>query len=169
MSKFQDPTLDASQVESVLDYDAITGEFRWKVASRNGAIRPGCRAGYVKGGYQVISIRGRHIYAHRLAWLLVTRAWPSLFVDHLNGDKLDNRFANLREATLQVNNQNLHGANARNKTSGLLGVTWNRGKWTAQITIPGKGRTYLGRFTDPAMAHQAYLEAKRKYHEGCTI
>lgn len=162
--------LTQERLKTILSYDIGTGVFRWINATNWRAIAKDA-AGCVreKNGYRVIYVGGKLYAAHRLAWLYVTGNWPSGSIDHINGVRDDNRFANLRDVTRSVNNQNLHVANRRNRSCGLLGVTWNRGKWTAQISIPGIGKKNLGRFDDPNNAHSAYLEAKRKYHPGCTI
>ncbi len=77
------------------------------------------------------------------------------FVDHINGNGLDNRRENLRPA-----NKGLNGANTPppvTNTSGIKGVTWHKGarKWMAQIVCGGR-RHYLGLFTDPVPAMFAY-------------
>jgi AP2 domain len=87
--------------------------------------------------------------------------WPR--VDHRNGDGLDNRRTNLRQAT---NVQN--GANSRRRIdskSGYKGVSWHTaGKaWCARITVE-RQTTYLGLFTDPRDAALAYDEAARELH-----
>lgn len=104
--------------------------------------------------YAVTKIDGRVTKLHRFLWALSSRpAAPRL--DHENGDGLDNRQANLRPATPAQNvaNSRLQKRN----TSGYKGVTWLAGKWVAQL-----GSKYIGRFTDPAEAHRAYLNAARE-------
>ena len=56
-------------------------------------------------GYKVFEIRGRQYKLHRIAWALHTGVWPELPLDHLNGDRSDNRWANLREVTYAQNRQ----------------------------------------------------------------
>ena len=75
----------------------------------------------------------------------------------------------MREAANKINAQNQRKAQKRNQTR-LLGVSWHKGRsmWQAGIRYQGKFK-YLGLFTTPEEAHQAYIEAKRKLHEGCTI
>lgn len=82
-------------------------------------------------------------------------------VDHINRNKTDNRWANLRQATHRENmgNMGLRRAN----TSGFVGVVWDRtrGKWRAQIRLDGK-KTNLGRFDDPIQAAMVHDEAARR-------
>lgn len=92
-----------------------------------------------------------------------------MYVDHQDGDGLNNRRNNLREATPM---QNMHNRriNANNK-SGFKGVSLHRrtGKWVAQIRINGE-KTYLGYYQTPEKAHAAYCAASAKHHGefGCT-
>jgi hypothetical protein len=90
--------LTAALVRELLDYDPKTGVFRWRSTTRKGE-----QAGSVAGSLQSdgiwrILVNGREYNAHRLAWLHVYGKWPPLVLNHINGDKADNRIANLREA-----------------------------------------------------------------------
>ena len=108
--------------------------------------------------------------AHRLAWLYVTGDWPVGVIDHINGDRTDNRFENLRDVTQKTNSENLRGPQKRT-ASRFLGVHAQRRKSTrflAQIVTDGKLK-HLGSFSTPEPAHEAYLAATRRLHEGCTI
>jgi hypothetical protein len=116
-----------------------------------------------------ISINGKQRFAHRLAFLLMTGCCPK-FVDHIDGNRSNNRWNNLREASIQINQQNLRSAQ-KNNTSGYLGVMYHKNRkkpWSARIYADGKHR-HLGYFADPAAAHERYLEEKRRLHGGCTI
>lgn len=81
----------------------------------------------------------------------------------MNGDKLDNRIANLREATGSLNQQNVADAR-RSSSTGLLGVAPHGEMWAAYIRIPGERRRYLGRYATPEEAHAVYAAAKREHH-----
>lgn len=171
LAKAMRQRLCAEDLARVLTYDAATGAFRWLRAPRFN-IPAGSPAGSVNPatGYLQIGI-GRCTYpAHRLAWLLMTGAWPEQQIDHINGDRADNRFVNLRDASAAANTQNRRRPTKAN-TTGFLGVTktGSAGKpYRAQITISGRP-TYIGIFATAAEAHKAYLARKRSVHEGCTI
>ena len=161
--------LSILRLREVLNYDPVTGIFTWKtrIADR---IKIGDVAGTVYGlGYRLIRIDGQQYHAHRLAWLYMTGAWPVHGIDHINGERDQNQFINLRDVPPQYNAQNKRRP-AKNNVSGYLGVSWySRGKcWRAGIRVNGKGY-HLGYFNDPAKAHQVYLAAKREQHQACTI
>lgn len=159
----------AARVRELFHYDPDAGIFTWRIKP---AIRVavGDRAGALNAhGYRYIKFDGLQFKANRLAWLYVYGCWPSSFVDHINGDRSDDRITNLRDVSNQVNIQNERKARS-SSASGIIGVTKHvrKGKWRADIGINGKNM-YLGLFDTAEEARQAYLAAKRKYHEGCTI
>lgn len=152
-----------------IHYDAETGVFAWAVAGRG--IRVGAKAGAkTSEGYWQIKLGFKVYRAHRLAWFLVHGVWPDGAIDHINGDRLDNRIANLRIASHSVNMQNKRVAMANNKSCGLLGVTWNKQHRKWQSKLMANGRMYhVGYFVSAEAAHASYLDAKRRLHAGCTI
>jgi len=155
-------TLTHEHLLSVLRFKPDTGKFYWKVKVRSN-IRPGDEAGASgQHGYSRIMIGGRDYYVHRLAWFYMTGHWPDQ-VDHINLDRRDNRWCNLREATRDQNNVN-KGAR-RSSTTGLKGVLPRRSKgcFEARIKINGKFK-YLGSFKTPEEANAAYAEAAREIH-----
>jgi hypothetical protein len=112
----------------------------------------------------------RKLYqAHRVAWLYYYGAPPVADIDHVNGDRLDNRIVNLRDVPNIVNRQNLRRARVDNET-GVLGVTVDRrrGGFKARIQVRGR-QLWLGHFSTVKAARRAYLSAKRALHAGCTI
>jgi hypothetical protein len=146
-------------------YDEITGLFKR-------INKP--RIWHVKGsltqyGYLNIRVGGKVYFAHRLAWLYVTGNWPKKYIDHINGDKTDNRIINLREATHSENMQNIKGPLRGNK-SGFLGVSWSsqNKKWVAQIRCNGSLKV-IGRYDSPEEAGLAYLKAKKELHPFQTL
>lgn len=161
--------LTAEFVRSILRYNRRTGIFVWRVDQTEHS-RKGDVAGRDVGGYIRININRTNYYAHRLAWLYVTGDWPDNKIDHRDGDGTNNVFKNLRDATHRVNMQNQRRARSDNKLTGVLGVALHRksGRFIAGISINGR-RKFLGYHDTVEQASTAYLTAKRKLHEGCTI
>jgi hypothetical protein len=161
------PNLTASRLREVLRYDPETGVFTAAVSSSGKGARR--KSGDPVGGphnrgYWSIRLGTGRFLAHRLAWLYMTGEWPTQSIDHINGIKDDNRWANLRDVSHFQNMQNL-AAPMGLTSSGLLGVTLHArsGRWYARITTDGNGR-HLGSFSDKAEAEAAYLAAKRSLH-----
>ena len=155
--------LTQSELRALLDYNPDTGAFTW----RNG--RSNMATGAVAGtnhnqGYVQVSVGDKLYLAHRLAFLWMTGEWPAYQVDHINGDRADNRWINLRNATNQENAHN-HGELPRHNTSGFLGVSYYKrdGSWQGRIQVDGRKR-HLGYFATPELAHAAYLKAKHELH-----
>ena len=121
------------RISQLLDYDPESGMFRWKIFRRWSA-KSGDIAGTLsKKGYIIISIDGEDYLAHRLAWKLMTKNDPVHQIDHIDRDKTNNSFSNLREVTNQLNQYNV--SEQKNNTSGKKGVYFNKKqqKWIARI------------------------------------
>lgn len=144
------------QLHDKLNYNPETGDLIWINDTR--WTRKGSIAGTMCLGYIKISINKIIIPAHRIAWAMTYKRWPFGEIDHINGDRSDNRICNLRESTHQQNCMNR--AKARNNKSGYKGVSWHYvgQKWQAHISIGGKG-IYLGLFDNPQQAYEAYQKA----------
>jgi len=158
--------LTHSYLKEVLHYAPDTGVFTWLVKrnSRGGGVQPGTIAKNVSvHGYARIGIAKELFTAHRLAWFYVYGNWPKHQIDHINRDRLDNRIANLREATDAQSRQNT--SLSKSNTSGVKGVTWDKTsqKWFAKINCNYK-QIPLGRFVDIKDATNAYAEAKKRLH-----
>lgn len=147
-----------------LDYDPETGHFIWKITSNahGGKIMPGDIAGGRTQGYVQICRKGKCVRAHRLAYLFVNGEWPpeGMDIDHINGNREDNRWVNLRLATRSQNNNN-GGIRADNK-SGHRGVSFatREQKWDARIKVNGK-LYLLGKFKDKEDAIAARKKAEK--------
>ena len=155
----------AQQLRDRLHYNPATGVFTWLVRACNnfGSIENsiGRMAGRDNGRYIQITLGGRTYNAHRLAWLYMTGDWPPACVDHINRDTHDNRWANLRAATVP---QNMQNAKTRiDSRSGHRGVSYERGRWRARIQAFGK-RQFLGYFAAKEDARSAYREAAARLH-----
>jgi hypothetical protein len=153
------PLVTAESLRDLLDYAPETGRFFWKVSI--GPTTPGLEAAKatVARGYRVIGVGGRTYYAHRLAWLHVHGRHPNGHIDHINGDKTDNRIANLRECS--------PGENIRNQpcraACGFKGVHPNKKRWSAHIRVDNR-KYHLGTFDTPEEAGAAYDEACLRLH-----
>lgn len=159
--KDREARLTVAEVRRLLRYEPDTGTFFWRIDTNKisaGNIA-GCRQ---SRGYWQIRINRRLYMAHRLAWLYVTGEWPKANIDHINGDRSDNRFVNLRIAT---NSQNAWNSRRRiNNACGYKGVHYKKrlNKFVAQINV--HGRVYhLGVFETPEGAHAAYCKAAKEH------
>lgn len=114
-------------------------------------------------GYRRGRIYGRPYSAHRAAFALMTGRWPESEIDHINGVRADNRWANLREATSSQNKCNRHGGEGA--TSVYRGVHWARReeKWAACIQVRGSV-IHIGYFQDEHQAAVAYDERAKILH-----
>ena len=148
----------------LLAYDSATGNLIWKIRSS-----PRANAGSVAGcidtsnGYRKIGVKGRYYFAHRVVWLLAFGCWPTT-IDHIDGNRDNNKLSNLREVTASENQQNQGGPHRDNKT-GYLGVSLNNwtGKYQAQIKLNGVSHQ-LGHYDTALEAHKQYLKAKLILH-----
>jgi len=175
MADRRNPT--QAQLRQLLDYDPETGVLTWKerplrfFSAETKPLRrrawliwnakyPGATAGAKAAGYIQIKVFDRNFPAHRVIWALIHGYWPYC-IDHINGDPSDNRLANLRNVSRQVNqrNQKTHKSN----TSGRTGVSWNRftEKWVAQIKMDDT-TIYLGSYDDFDQAVAARASAERE-------
>lgn len=165
-------TITAENVRSLFRYDDESGDLYWCVSpARN--VKTGHEAGvfHSRDGYRYITYKRKAYLAHRIVWLLKTGKWPTEFIDHIDCDRKNNRFENLRSATAALNAQNRRNP-SKSSGSGLLGVRDKCGRFEASITLRTEGirqHIYLGRFSSAAEAHAAYVTSKRVLHPGCSI
>lgn len=155
VTKRREGILSLGEVAATISYDPVTGEFK-RLKGKQGCLPDGRIGSRTKAGYWCICVNYRVYMAHRLAWLFMTGAWPTTQVDHINGNRMDNRWENLRLATNQQNQAN------RKATSicGYKGVSWEKGirRWRAKIFVDGK-RISLGCYGDAIDAALAYNDA----------
>ena len=129
--------LPADELRRQLKYNPITGKFIW--LQNKTRVNFGDDAGCLCGnGYVLIRVCGTKHAAHRLAWLYMTGDWPKGQIDHINGVRGDNRWANLRHVTGAENSRN---AKRRvDNASGITGVCWDieAGRWASHISDNGR-------------------------------
>lgn len=153
-----------------LDYNEHSGDFIWKARpithfknkhgmnTFNSKFAGEIAGGKDRRGYVFILINGEKFLAHRLAWKIMMNADPSTNIDHVDMNKSNNAWENLREANHQQNAFNT-SLSRKNKT-GYKGVSFDksRGKFYASIRVNGKTKS-LGRHETAQMAYEAYCAA----------
>jgi len=166
------PALSKDEILELVDYNPETGKFiwnqrdiKWFGSYKGWAVWNNKYSGKESGiinnyGYRSLCVCYRRFLAHRLAWFITHGDWPER-LDHINGDKDDNRIANLRIADKYQNAQN--AMIKPNNKSGYKGVSKSKNRWTAIIQSRGKVH-YLGLFLTPEEAHQAYCKAAKELH-----
>lgn len=139
-------------VKSRFSYDPYTGLLYNR--RRN---RP---SGCSQLGYLTIKINKQNYFIHRLAWLITYGKLPQNEIDHIDGNRGNNRISNLREVSHRENCQNL-----RCHREGLLpGAQWDpvRKRYRARLRIKGK-RIRLGNYITAQEAHEVYMRACAEY------
>jgi hypothetical protein len=143
------PMPDIHELRRYLAYDPASGLLRWISKPARGT-NAGAIAGRIGvDGYAVVGFKKKTYKAHRLAWFLMTGEWPET-IDHIDGDKANNRLSNLRPATYSQNqaNKDVRGAHFCKRN----------GRWQAAVKIMGRS-VWLGYFDNPQSAQAAYTEA----------
>lgn len=171
-----DTDLTQDIVRELIDYNSSTGTIKWKWRSRKWfasnqsfmrwnnkfhgkEIR--CLNDY---GYVKVSIFNKRYMGHRIIWLWMTGDWPEQ-IDHINHNRADNRWINLRAVGYAENSKNR--AMLSNNSSGVTGVRWKKAnaKWYAGIGVNGR-KIHLGCFAskDDAIAARQHAEADFGFH-----
>ena len=155
-----DKKLTQQHIREILNYNEETGIFTW--VRKHSGVSHGKEAGSVDVyGYKRICIYQKDYKVHRLAWFYFYGQWPKNHIDHIDGNRSNNRISNLREATPLENQQNI-SKTSRN-TSGYVGVTFERNKWRAAIRVNSK-KISLGNYETAELAGEAYKNAKALLH-----
>lgn len=150
-SKVKQDALPFSMLETMFNYDQNTGRFiRMKDGKTVG--------NQTSNGYRSLNINYRTYLLHRLAWFYAYKKWPPHLVDHVNGNKADNRIVNLREATKSQNGS--HRSKPRN-FSGKYSVYYqsNTSKWRVKI-----GNKHIGYYHTLEEAEDAAKEQRKKHY-----
>lgn len=166
-------TPEISYLQECFSYNADTGALCWKTRPRShfandracsvfNARYAGTEAGSANAKRAAVKVSNRLYKVHRIAWAIFYGEHPTQQIDHINGDPLDNRIANLRLATNQQNQYN-RGVN-KNSTSGLKGVYWDKPvqRWRAQI-VHNRASVFLGHYATSEEAAAAYAEGAKRY------
>lgn len=164
------------ELDRLLRYEPTTGRLFWRKRAEDMFTDGGHSAAHtcakwnsrfagkealtkVNLGYRCGRLNYRYVLAHRVIWKLMTGEEP-VEVDHIDGDRANNRWKNLRHVTSAGNNRN--AARRSDNTSGVVGVVWHkrRRKWMAGTSIGGKYQ-FLGLFNDFDEAVAARKAAER--------
>jgi hypothetical protein len=162
------------RLREILSYDAETGDLIWKhrePKTRGDNIFNAKYAGKIAfsyigtEGYRYGCINGHgRLAAHRVIWAIVHNVWPE-FIDHINGNRSDNRLINLREVTKSQNAQNQKCRS--DNTSGMMGVNWSaqHGRWRVRVQVNGR-RVHVGMFDTVEKAKEAKIKAEKTHGYG---
>ena len=154
-------------IESITqDYVKQLFEYRdgvlyWKVSV--GRAKVGKKAGNLSGnGYFALGLNKKYYLIHRIVFLMHHGNLPK-FIDHVDGNPLNNKIENLRSATFSQNQQNKKLS--EKNTSGVKGVSWHKStnKWEVQFSV-NKKHKYFGLYDDLELAELVAQEARNKYH-----
>lgn len=155
------PLPSLEKLQEAFRYDPESGAI-YALTSATSRVT-GERCDRVRNSYRQVYLAPKLLRAHRVAWKLHCGVDPIGYIDHINGDKTDNRICNLRESS--------HAENCSNRplrkdnSTGHIGVTRrSEHKWRAYVTKNGK-RIWLGDFNSPELAAKA-AEGARKAHHG---
>lgn len=165
MSSTNSRELTQAILKEYLHYCPITGNFtRLKLHNKPGGLKIGDLAGSNNGrGYLKINLLGSRYYAHRLAFLYMEGEIPEL-IDHINRDKSDNSWANLRKATKEQNLYN-RPVDKRN-TTGVKNVRWSTRYSAYEVTFTvNRKSVFLGRYKDLEVASKIAKEFRQAIHK----
>ncbi len=168
-------------LHGLLDYCPETGELRWKPRDESqfegdykirnckiwNANHAGKLAGSVNNGYISVRFNNKSYQTHRIIWKMHNGSdlpFTDYEIDHIDGNRMNNKIDNLRLATRSENGWNITKAGA-NSASGIRGVSWDkrRSKWESKIHVGGH-KKFLGYFNSVSEAEEAYIAARFKYH-----
>ena len=167
--------IDIKYLHECFEYSPDIGELKWKIRPRNHFVSSRgftifnsrfankVIKGHSKEGYIRVKLDGKLYKAHIIIWAMQTGKWPEKHIDHWDRNESNNKWDNLREATVAQNGANR--GKQKNNTSGYKGVSYmkDRDKWNAQISVNNK-KISLGRFETKEEAYESYCKAALKYH-----
>ena len=150
-------------IESVFEHlEYSDGKLYWKKSTSN-RVNVGSEAGsYQTGGYMAVKLLGKRIPVHKIVYLLHHGYIPEI-VDHIDGNRSNNKIENLRICTKAENNINT--SIRRHNTSGIKNVSWHKqtGKWRVIVRHKGKPNSF-GLYADIELAELVAIEARNKLH-----
>lgn len=163
MNKPKSYPFTKQEIEEHLEYDKENGCFYRKTSFN--AISIGSIAGCKKAnGYIYVGIFKKHIFCHRLVWFFEHGEWPTKVIDHIDGDKTNNKISNLRLAT--YSQSSMHRKVMKNSKSQLKGVIFlkRKNRYRAYIRCNNK-RIHIGTYKTAEEAHAAYVAKAKELHK----
>ena len=149
-----------------LNYDPLTGLFTWRRCPRRPSLVGEVTGSKRPDGYLFLSVSGVRLLAHRAAWAYIFGAFPTEFIDHINGQRDDNRIANLRPTSPQMNRQNQ--TRAKPGTDLPRGVQLTKqNNYRVGVMIDGR-YVYLGTYRDREEAIEAAHQSRLFHYPGYT-
>jgi hypothetical protein len=164
MIKDSDRGLSSEELKRMLRYDPDTGDWVWKIKKNCSTMNIGDKAGAFSKWhlYHTITINRINYRSHRLAWFYMMSKWPKNQIDHIDGNRKNNKFSNLREATNQenCNNKSFY----KNNSLGIKGVSKRGNIYRATIFINGKQK-HLGNYSTIDEARSVRNKAAKEAHK----
>jgi hypothetical protein len=155
--------LTQDELKRLLSYDLNTGNFTWNISKKGINLDKSAGSIHANDGYCRIRIDGVPYSAHRLAWLYVHGSWPKVVIDHIDGDRSNNRLSNLREATLRQNQFNRKVKCT--SSTGVKGVSLDRRGKRFQVQIKIEGvKKFIGYFNTISEGAAAYNAIAKTIH-----
>jgi hypothetical protein len=170
--RYKDVLITKELVDLLLEYEdgvlywkerfAEDGYYSSKSCACFNSQHNGKQAGSLDVTYLKVELFGKKYKVHRLIWLMFNEKEPEKLLDHIDGDKLNNRIENLREADYVTNGMNRKSHSNKSLPKGVTYVK-NKNRFVARIMTNGKS-IYLGWFNDVDSAKIAYDNASVMYH-----
>lgn len=143
-------------------FDYVDGELHWKITKSNRAIK-GKKINSLNKKYKTVFLDGKRYLVHRIIFLMHYGYLPK-YLDHIDGNPLNNKIENLREADINQNGYN--SKIQKNNKSGVKGVYFNKlsKKWMVRLNVDGVTK-YFGTYNDIDYAKFVSEAMRYKYHK----
>lgn len=156
-----DQIISQDLLQSIFEYK--DGKLHWKISPANNVKIDDLAGSIDSHGYSQIKIKQKLYLTHRLIFLMFKGYLPK-YIDHADGNRLNNKIENLREATFSQNQHNRKVG--KNNTSGVKGVIWikKQKKWSVRFKVDGKQK-HFGCYKDIDYARFVVNAMRHKYHK----
>jgi len=160
--KYQE-AIDVALLNQYFRYCEISGKLFWRISPAR-AVKQGSECGYeCSQGYRCVGFKGKYRKVHRIIWAMIHGSWPTEEIDHIDGNRSNNKPENLRCVTRLENRKNLK--KRIDNSSGQIGVHWSSlcSKWRVGIVVNGKKTNMLFNSKDAAVAEAKRLHSQNGY------